>query len=88
MFEWIGISYGGSDMCKVSIIMPLYNAEKYVMSTIQSLLNQTYQDFEIIVVDDCSTDNSVEIIKKLDDTRIKLYRNSENCGIAYTRIGS
>lgn len=85
MFERISISYGGSDMCKVSIIMPLYNAEKYVMSTIQSLLNQTYQDFEIIVVDDCSTDNSVEIIKKLDDTRIKLYRNSENCGIAYTR---
>lgn len=72
-------------MCKVSVIMPVYNAEKYVKQTVESILNQSYQDFELVVVDDCSTDKSMQIIKELNDKRIKIYSNEKNKGIAYTR---
>lgn len=47
----------------VSVIIPLYNAEKYVGECLDSLLEQTFQDFEVIVVDDCSTDNSAKIVE-------------------------
>jgi len=72
-------------MPKISVVMPLYNAEKYVEKTIRSILNQTYKDFELIIVDDCSTDNSVQVVESIQDNRIKLFRNEENKGIAYTR---
>lgn len=72
-------------MPKVSIAMPLYNAEKYVSETVKSLLVQTYEDFEIIIVDDASTDNSVKIVSRIDDSRIRLLKNSVNMGIAATR---
>ena len=45
----------------VSIVMPLYNCEKYIEKSIESVINQTYQDWELLIVDDCSTDKSVEI---------------------------
>ena len=48
----------------VSIIIPTHNSEKYVFETIKSVLNQSYRTFEVIVVDDCSTDNTVNKIKK------------------------
>ena len=72
-------------MSKVSIAMPLYNAEKYVSETVKSLLMQTYEDFELIIVDDASTDNSVKIVSEIDDSRIRLLKNSVNIGIAATR---
>lgn len=70
---------------KVSIVTPTYNCEKYISNTIDSILNQTFSDFEVLIVDDCSTDGTVSLIKKYNDERIKLYVNEKNCGAAYCR---
>lgn len=67
-------------MPKVSVIIPSYNHEKYVAEAIQSVLDQTYQDFEIVVTDDGSTDKTVEVIKQFSDSRIKLFVFEENQG--------
>jgi glycosyltransferase involved in cell wall biosynthesis len=72
-------------MPRVSVIMPLYNAEKYVMQAVNSILNQTYTDFELVIVDDQSTDNSYKIVQQIPDSRIRLFQNSKNLGIAQTR---
>lgn len=64
----------------ISIIVPVYNAEKYIEETINSVLNQTYSDFELILVDDVSTDNSIAIISKFNDSRIRLIALDENSG--------
>jgi len=66
---------------KVSICIPSYNCGAFIGKTIQSVLNQTYQDFEIIVVDDCSTDNSEEVIKSFKDPRIRFSKNEKNLGM-------
>jgi glycosyltransferase involved in cell wall biosynthesis len=68
----------------VSIVIPVFNCEKYIEETVQSILNQTMQDFEIILIDDVSQDKSLEIMQKLSliDTRIKVFRNSKNSGAA------
>ncbi|MFN7014034.1 MAG: glycosyltransferase family 2 protein, partial [Bacteroidia bacterium] len=70
----------------VSVIIPAYNAEKFIETTIQSVLNQTIQKFEIIVVNDGSTDNTAKIIETLKekDKRIHLI-NKENSGVSDTR---
>lgn len=68
-------------MARVSVCTPSYNCGAFVGKTIQSVLNQTYQDFEIIVVDDCSTDNSEEVIKSFKDPRIRFFRNEKNLGM-------
>ncbi len=62
----------------VSVVMPTYNGSKGIKRAILSVLNQSYSNFEIIVVDDCSTDNTVEEVSKIKDGRIKVYRHSEN----------
>ncbi|MCK4735414.1 MAG: glycosyltransferase [Methanophagales archaeon] len=64
----------------VNVCIPTYNAEKTVVSTLQSILNQTYQNLEIIVVDNASTDNTLALLQKFDDTRIQIYKNSKNIG--------
>ncbi|MEH7321092.1 glycosyltransferase family 2 protein, partial [Priestia megaterium] len=69
----------------VSVIIPTYNVEAYIKETIQSVLNQTYQNFEIIIVDDCSTDGTVNVIKQFQDTRINLFLNEKNSGPSYSR---
>jgi glycosyltransferase involved in cell wall biosynthesis len=61
--------------CKVSILIPLYNAEKYIAETIQSAINQTWPNKEIIIVDDGSTDRSYEIAKSYESGNIKVYKN-------------
>ena len=73
-------------MPKVSVIVPVYNVEKYVKKCILSILNQTYSNLEIIVVNDGSTDSSLEIIKELSikDSRIKIY-SKENGGLSSAR---
>lgn len=70
----------------ISVVMPVYNAEKYVAEAIDSILNQTYGDFEFIIVDDCSTDNSYDIIRMYAETdnRIKLFRNDINSKLPKT----
>ena len=65
-----------------SICIPNYNYGHYIGETIQSVLNQTYQNFEIIVADNASTDNSVEVIKSFNNKRIRLIQN--NCNIGYS----
>ena len=67
-------------MTTVSVIIPSYNHEKYIGECIQSVLDQTYQDFEIIITDDCSTDQSVKVIESFNDSRIKLFKFQKNQG--------
>lgn len=71
----------------VSIITPLYNAQQFIAQTIKSIQSQTYQNWEQIIVDDCSTDISVDIVKELvaSDGRIKLITLSRNSGAAHSR---
>lgn len=69
----------------VSIIMPSFNTGEYIKEAIYSILNQTYINFELIIVDDKSSDNSVDIIKSIKDKRIKLLINESNKGAAYSR---
>ena len=72
---------------KVSVIMPNFNCGNFIEETINSVINQTYKNWELLIVDDCSTDNSVEVIKKLQaaDERIKLFINEKNSGCAAAR---
>lgn len=71
----------------VSIIMPCYNAERYVAQSIESVIAQTYQNWELLITDDCSTDNSTEIIERYcaKDNRINLLKSDKHQGIAETR---
>ena len=71
---------------KYSFVIPMYNSEKYITETVCSILNQTYSDFEVIIVNDGSTDNSYSICKEIadNDKRVKLYNNTNN-GVAYSR---
>ncbi len=70
---------------RVSIIVPTYNCENFVKKTIDSILKQTYQNFEIIVIDDCSTDGTVEYIKSIKDDRIVVLINEKRSGAAFSR---
>ena len=69
-------------MPKVSIIIPTYNRANFLPRTIKSVLNQTFQDFELIIVDDCSTDNTQEVVKEFQkkDDRIRYIRLDKNSG--------
>ncbi|GAB1440031.1 glycosyltransferase [Providencia sp.] len=69
----------------VSIIMPCYNAEKYISESINSVLAQTYTKFELIIIDDSSTDKSINIISEYQDDRIKLIKSNLNQGVAASR---
>lgn len=69
----------------VSVIMPVYNSEKYLNEAIQSILNQTYENIELIIIDDCSTDFSKEIIKNINSEKINLIKNEKNMGVSFTR---
>ncbi len=69
----------------VSIIMPSYNTAPYIKETIQSVFDQTYQNWELIIVDDCSTDNTDEVLATINDSRIRYFKNSKNSGAAVSR---
>lgn len=69
----------------ISIIMPSYNTESYIADSIRSVIAQTYQNWELIIVDDCSTDRTIEIIETFDDPRIILLKNKTNSGAALSR---
>lgn len=68
-------------MPKVSVVMPVFNAESYVNEAIDSILSQTFVDFEFIIINDCSTDLSHQIIKSYKDDRIKIINNEKNLGV-------
>lgn len=72
---------------KVSIIMPAYNAKDNIRYALDSIINQTYQNFEVIVVNDKSTDEILEILEEYEkkDNRIKVYSNEVNLKVAKTR---
>lgn len=74
-------------MSQISIILPTYNVEKYIARALQSCVDQTFKDIEIIVVDDCGDDESINIAKKyaLKDDRIKIIHNDENLGTFASR---
>ncbi len=69
----------------VSIIMPSYNTGKYIAEAIQSVINQTYKYWELIIVDDCSSDNTDEIVTSFSEPRIKFFKNKINSGAAVSR---
>ena len=69
----------------VSIIMPSYNTASFIEETIQSVLNQTYTNWELIIVDDCSTDNTNEVVDTIKDCRIHYLKNEKNSGAAISR---
>lgn len=64
----------------VSVIIPMYNAQNYIFETIQSVINQTYPNWEMLIIDNCSTDQSKEIVKKVNDPRIKVLTLEANSG--------
>lgn len=70
---------------KVSVIIPAYNTEQYIAQAISSALAQTLENIEVIVVDDCSTDNTVEIVEGFTDPRVKLLLNQKNMGAGGAR---
>lgn len=71
-----------SEIKRFSIILVSYNVEKYIGEAIESVLNQSYKNFELIIVDDCSTDNTRKNIRKYKDERIKFYKTKKNTGTA------
>ncbi|MCM3727697.1 glycosyltransferase family 2 protein [Neobacillus cucumis] len=74
-------------MLKVSVIIPTYNVENYITKCLESVLNQTFENIEVIVIDDVSSDKTVEMVKAFSkkDARIKLLENQKNSGPSYTR---
>lgn len=69
----------------ISIIMPTYNCAKFIKETIQSVINQTYENWELVIVDDCSNDNTEEIVASFNDKRIKYHKLKKNSGAAVAR---
>ena len=69
----------------ISVVIPMFNAEKYIREAVDSVLNQTVDDLEVLVVDDCSTDQSAQAVESIDDARIKLLRHEKNAGPAVAR---
>ena len=76
-----------TDKPLISVVMPAYNAEKYIAAAIESVISQTYTSWELIVVNDCSRDNTLQIAQRFadKDPRIKVIDNTENIGVAGTR---
>ena len=76
-----------NEVYEISVLLPTYNAEKYISDSLESITQQTYKDFNILIIDDCSTDNTFNIIKRYKerDSRIQIFRNSKNLGVVQTR---
>ncbi len=71
---------------KISVIVSVYNTRKYVKKCIESILNQTYENLELILVEDKSTDHSLEILKEYENhPKVLLIENEENKGLSYSR---
>lgn len=71
----------------ISVVIPAFNAEKYIKDTLESVINQTYKNIEVIVVNDCSKDDTEKILEEYSskDVRIRKYLNEKNSGVSFTR---
>jgi glycosyltransferase involved in cell wall biosynthesis len=69
-------------MARVTVLMPTYNVAPYVKEAIESVLRQSYVDFELLVIDDCSTDSTLDVVRGIDDPRIRIVQNERNLGLA------
>lgn len=69
----------------VSVIMPSYNTADYISDSIKSVQNQTYENWELIIVDDCSTDATEKVVNSFNDSRIRFFKNEKNSGAAVSR---
>lgn len=74
-------------MVKISVVIPVYNVEKYIVSAVQSVLAQTYSDFELLIVDDGSPDRSIDLCRQFSDPRIKLLRQANRGPAAARNLG-
>jgi GDP-L-fucose synthase len=83
-YTWYVKKISNSNTPKISVVMPAYNSENFISESIESILNQTFSDFEFIIIDDCSNDRTWEIIQKYaeQDKRIICFKNEVNLGIA------
>ena len=70
---------------KVSIIVPVYNLENYITETLKTILNQSYTNLEIIIIDDCSSDDTFSVINQISDARLKIFRQKKNMGVSAAR---
>jgi glycosyltransferase involved in cell wall biosynthesis len=68
------------DEVKLTVVMTTYNRAEYIASAVQSILNQTYQQFHFIILDNCSTDHTEQVIKSINDSRIRYIKNEKNIG--------
>ena len=75
----------GEDYGLVSIVMPNYNGGRFLKESIQSVISQTYSNWELLFVDDCSTDDSLELVRSFRDERIRIFQNETNSGAAVSR---
>ena len=71
-------------MPKVSVLMPVYNAEKYLIEAVDSILNQTFKDWELVIINDGSTDSSRQLLAQIDDKRVTIIDNEQNLGLIDT----
>lgn len=69
-------------MPRVTVLMPTYNVAPYIREAIDSVMQQTYTNFELLVIDDCSTDDTVSVVRSIDDPRIHIIQNEKNVGLA------
>jgi len=69
---------------KVSVLMPVFNGEKHLREAVESILHQTFADFEFLIIDDGSTDKSLDVIRSYPDERIRIVQNEKNCGLILT----
>ena len=72
-------------MKKITVIIPMHNSSKHIKECIENVANQTYKNVEIIIIDDKSEDNSVEVVKTIEDERIKIIELEQNLGAAGAR---
>src|SRR4051812_47939904 len=68
---------------QISVILPVYNGGAYLVQSVQSVLSQEMTDFELLIVDDCSSDGSLGYLQSIDDKRVRLYNNETNKGLFY-----
>ena len=68
----------------ISVVLPVYNCKEYIRDSVQSILQQTYKNFELIIVDDGSEDGTLDILNNFKDKRIRLYKNKYNRGLIYS----